>query len=76
MPSDFDDEDCDGDFDDDEEYGDCGEDRTNGGCSLAGSEECDFECPYRDSMLAKLGRKHKEDAGQMRLKNRGNDNAR
>lgn len=23
-------------------------DHLGGGCSLAGSEECDFECPFRD----------------------------
>ena len=39
----------------DEDYGeyeddefDCGMDR-NGNCGNAGSEECDFECPYRDA---------------------------
>lgn len=26
----------------------CGFDLANGGCLLAGSEDCDFECPYRD----------------------------
>jgi len=31
---------------DDEEF-DCGMDR-HGNCGKAGSEECDFECPYRD----------------------------
>lgn len=30
-----------------EEMFDCGMDR-HGNCGKAGSEECDFECPYRD----------------------------
>lgn len=28
---------------------DCGRDR-HGNCGKAGSEECDFECPYRDGL--------------------------
>lgn len=43
----------DDDFDDDEYCDDldfdCGMDR-NGMCGKAGSEECDFECPYRDEL--------------------------
>lgn len=37
------------DLDDEEEEWefDCGMDR-HGHCGKAGSEECDFECPYRD----------------------------
>lgn len=31
---------------DDEDLFDCGRDRR-GYCAKAGSEECDFECPYR-----------------------------
>lgn len=34
------------DFEDAEEDFDCGQDR-HGNCGKAGSEECDFECPYR-----------------------------
>ena len=41
-PTDFDDDGLD---DEDEEYYDCGMDR-DGGCSLAGTEQCDWECPY------------------------------
>lgn len=42
----------DDDFDDEpEDWGeDCGLD-DDGQCSLAGTEQCDFECPYRDSEL-------------------------
>jgi hypothetical protein len=37
----------DGDLDfDEEDYFDCAMDRT-GACGKAGSEECEFECPYR-----------------------------
>ena len=46
---------------DDEEYFDCGiEYMKRGkswvavGCSLAGSEECDFECPNRNALYAHL----------------------
>jgi len=35
------------DFDETEPLFDCHMDR-NGFCGKAGSEECDFECPYRD----------------------------
>ncbi len=31
--------------DEEEEYMDCAMDR-DGGCGLAGTEQCDFECPY------------------------------
>lgn len=30
---------------------DCGYDSTTGICSKAGSEECEFECPYRDKFF-------------------------
>ena len=33
--------------DDLEEYFDCGLDR-HGNCGKVGSEECDFDCPYRN----------------------------
>lgn len=46
---------------DEEEEFDCGMDR-NGGCGLIGTEECDFECPYRDSMIAELNRKKANNA--------------
>lgn len=39
------------DFDDEEnEEFDCGF-VTGEGCSMAGSEDCDFECPYRDNLM-------------------------
>ena len=45
--------------DDDEDFDqlefDCGWDGH--GCSMAGSEDCDFECPFRDAMIASLNRK-------------------
>lgn len=35
--------------DEDEDFGfDCGLD-DEGQCSMAGTEDCDFECPHRDS---------------------------
>ena len=42
-------------FDDDEEDGgfDCGrwfDGRLTHSCALAGTEECDFECPHRDTL--------------------------
>ena len=43
YPDEFD-EDWDGD-DDEEEYFDCARDRQ-GYCGKAGSEECEFDCPY------------------------------
>lgn len=50
----------DGDWDeDDDEFLDCGWD-SSGGCSMAGSEECDFECPNRDAMIAELNRRAKK----------------
>jgi hypothetical protein len=55
------DEDCDDEDDDgfgpgyDEEQFDCGMDK-DGACSMAGSEDCDFECPYRAQQL-RTGRK-------------------
>jgi hypothetical protein len=38
--------------DDFEEYFDCHMDR-HGACGKAGSEECDFECPYRAEQIAR-----------------------
>jgi hypothetical protein len=35
--------------DDDEDDFDCGLD-ADGNCGKIGSEECDFECPYRDEI--------------------------
>lgn len=49
------------DDEDEDECFECGED-IDGGCSLAGSEECDFECPNRNSMIARRDRKYREDA--------------
>ncbi len=46
--SDDDDYEDDEEFDDDMDRFDCGLD-DEGQCSLAGTEDCDFECPYRDS---------------------------
>ncbi len=47
-------------FDDDEDpVFDCGWTPEVGGCSLAGSEDCDFECPYRDDMIRDLKRRRK-----------------
>ena len=37
----------------DEEDFDCGYVRGEG-CSLAGTEECDFECPYRDVLYNRV----------------------
>ena len=34
----------------------CGE-MAVGGCSLAGTEHCDFRCPFRDSMIRQLERR-------------------
>lgn len=52
----FDDPDFD-ETDEDEEWEfDCGMDR-DGLCGKAGSEECDFECPFRDEMYRKLDRR-------------------
>lgn len=50
---------------DDDEYDDeVGDDEEefpfDCGCSMAGSEECDFECPNRDEMIAQLNRKAKK----------------
>jgi len=56
MPDDYDDFDDGLDPEEEEDYFDCGWMRE-GGCSLAGTEECDFECPNRDSMIAALNRK-------------------
>lgn len=38
---------------DDRDHENCGElpPHLGGGCSNAGSEQCDFECPFRDSVL-------------------------
>jgi hypothetical protein len=56
---DYDDEPLDGDEDfDEEEFFDCGAMRDMNhrlvGCGKAGSEECDFECPYRESVERSL----------------------
>lgn len=46
--------DPDDDFDDDDEWEnamqECGQSRY-GGCTLAGTEFCDFDCPFRDEDL-------------------------
>lgn len=42
---------------------DCGWTPDVGGCQLAGSEDCDFECPNRGAMIADLKRRSK---GKMR----------
>lgn len=51
--ADVDEDDFDEDFDDEDPGDECGRWR-NGvltkSCSKAGSEECDFECPYRGSL--------------------------
>lgn len=48
SPDDFDYED---DFtDEDDDFDECGL-MADGQCLAAGSEWCDFECPYRDSEL-------------------------
>jgi hypothetical protein len=57
---DYDDED----FDDEEEEFDCGairDARTHKlvGCGKAGSEECDFECPYHNEMYAEMARQER-----------------
>ncbi len=39
----------------DEELFDCGFIRWEG-CSKAGSEECDFECPFSDHLFAQMAR--------------------
>lgn len=52
-PSDDEDDD---DYFEGEDIFDCGWDGENG-CSMAGSEDCDFECPHRDQMMAALKRK-------------------
>lgn len=48
---DYDDHDCDDDeFDDElEDRFDCGLDPESGQCAMAGTEDCDFECPHRNS---------------------------
>ena len=49
-PDDFETEDGDIDFEEDD-YFDCAMDRR-GSCGKAGSEECEFECPYRAEQRA------------------------
>jgi len=56
---DYSDDDYEPDEMDDEEDFDCGimfDGRTHKlvGCEKVGSEECDFECPYRDEMYRSL----------------------
>jgi hypothetical protein len=41
---------------DEEEFLDCAMDR-HGACGKAGSEECDFECPYRAEQIARENRR-------------------
>lgn len=54
------------DLDEEEDFDfDCGMD-SSGGCSMAGSEECDFECPNRDAMIAELKMKRIFAGGLMR----------
>lgn len=57
--------DFDDDWRDDDDYeqdefetamGECGQMR-GGGCMLAGTEHCDFECPFSAAMYRNLGRK-------------------
>lgn len=38
----------------------CGE-MAGGGCGLAGTEHCDFRCPFRDSMYRRLERREARD---------------
>lgn len=46
LPDDYFEEDYD-DWDEEDEWPfDCGMDQ-HGNCSMAGSEDCEFECPYR-----------------------------
>ncbi len=52
LPEDYFDDDEDFDVESDEWEFDCGADRYDG-CGKAGSEECDFECPYRDQVFGK-----------------------
>jgi len=70
MPEEYfdDDEYDEGDWEEEWDF-DCGADQT-GACSMAGSEDCDFECPYREEMnrrLARHQRKEREAAGQKKL---------
>ncbi|KYC42102.1 hypothetical protein WA1_19065 [Scytonema hofmannii PCC 7110] len=46
-----DDEDDEDEFLEDEEEFDCGF-MPGEGCLLAGTEDCDFECPYSDRLMA------------------------
>jgi len=46
------DEDFDDEFEDEDDF-DCGFIPSDG-CLLAGSEDCDFECPYRDALARNL----------------------
>ena len=67
YPDEFDDFDT-GD-DDDEEYFDCGMMRDGKthrlvGCGKAGSEECDFECPYRNEAYAEMERDSRKAGGR------------
>ena len=51
----FEDEDDEGDFEDEWEF-DCHMGR-DGLCGAAGSEECEFECPYRADELRRILKK-------------------
>ncbi len=37
----------------------CGQGQDDDFCSLAGTEHCDFECPFSDPMYKRLDRKAK-----------------
>lgn len=60
MPEDqFDYDDHDDDEDDDMEMADlsCGE-LPEGGCSLAGTEHCDWRCPFSAGMVKRMNEKN------------------
>jgi hypothetical protein len=47
------------DEEDEDDMFDCGMDSSGLSCSMAGSEDCDFECPNRDAMFARLKQRAK-----------------
>jgi hypothetical protein len=55
---DFEEYDNDNEFDDEEDHFDCGAMRDKNhrlvGCEMAGSEDCDFECPFRETVQRSL----------------------
>ncbi len=51
------------------DYFDCAMDRT-GACGKAGSEECDFECPYMAEQIASE-RRNNAKAGQQQAGSKG-----